>query len=117
MLYGYARCTTDNVKQDIVRQLSKLRELGVVSAKVYLEHDSGTKTDRIELDKLLDRVIEGDIIVATEVSRIIYSTKQLCEIIELAKSRKIKLVLGTFIVDYTKQANGGTLIGIPCINR
>ncbi|MBZ9624420.1 recombinase family protein [Clostridium sp. FP2] len=40
---------------------------------------------------------------ATEVSRITRSTKQLCEVIELAKITKIKLVLGTFIVDCTKQ--------------
>jgi DNA invertase Pin-like site-specific DNA recombinase len=41
--------------------------------------------------------------MATEVSRITRSTKQLCEVIDLAKTRKIKLVLGNFIVDCTKQ--------------
>ena len=39
--------------------------------------------------------------MATEVSRITRSTKQLCEILELAKEKKIKLVLGTFVVDCT----------------
>ena len=41
--------------------------------------------------------------MATEVSRITSCTKQLCEVIDLAKTRKIKLVLGNFIVDCTKQ--------------
>ena len=45
----------------------------------------------------------GDTILATEVSRITRSTKQLCDIIELAKNRKIKLVLGTFVVDCRKE--------------
>ncbi|WP_298838335.1 recombinase family protein [Clostridium sp.] len=106
MLYGYARCSTDNSKQDIGMQVSKLRELGVVSDKVYLE-----------FNKLLDKVIEGDTIVVTQVSTITDSTIQLCEIIELARSKKIKLVLGDFVVDFTKKATEGSLIGIPCINR
>lgn len=45
---------------------------------------------------------EGDTIVATEVSRITRSTKQLCEIIDIVKKKKLKLVLGTFIVDCTE---------------
>ncbi|MCD3232395.1 recombinase family protein, partial [Clostridium botulinum] len=51
----------------------------------------------------MDIVVEGDIIVATEVSRITRSSKQLCEIIEFAKDKKIKLILGNFIVDCTKE--------------
>lgn len=102
MIYGYARCSTDNIKQDITRQTRELNALGVDSANIYLEYASGTKIDRIEFNKLLDKIVEGDTIVATEVSRITRSTKQLCEVIELAKTRKIKLVLGNFMVDCTK---------------
>ena len=61
------------------------------------------KNDRVELQRLLSAVEAGDTIVATEVSRITRSTKQLCEIIELAKDRHIKLVLGSFVVDCTKE--------------
>ena len=35
-------------------------------------------------------------------SRITRSTKQLCDIIEIAKNKKLKLIFGTFIVDCTK---------------
>jgi DNA invertase Pin-like site-specific DNA recombinase len=34
-----------------------------------------------------------------EVSRLTRSTKQLCEIIELAKEKKLELIIGTFKVD------------------
>ncbi|MBU3072532.1 recombinase family protein [Clostridium estertheticum] len=99
MLYGYARCSTDDTKQDITRQTRELKALGITDNNIYLEYASGTKVDRVEFNKLLDKVGQGDTIIATEVSRIKRSTKQLCEVIELAKIRRIKLVLGSFIVD------------------
>ena len=76
---------------------------GATDKTIYLEYESGMKTNRAELAKLLDVVKPGDSILATEVSRITRSTKQLCDIIELAKDRKIKLVLGSFVVDCTKE--------------
>lgn len=68
----------------------------------------GTKEDRIQLNRLLDTVTAGDTIIATEVSRITRSTKQLCEIIEFAKNTKIELILGTFKVDCTNQLDSMT---------
>ena len=61
------------------------------------------KENRAELNKLLKAVGPGDSIISTEVSRITRSTKQLCEIIEFAKERHIKLVLGSFVVDCSKE--------------
>ena len=52
---------------------------------------------------MLNIVKSGDTIIATEVSRITRSTKQLCDIIELAKDKHIKLVLGNFVVDCSKE--------------
>lgn len=69
---------------------------------------AGTKEDRIQLNRLLDTVTAGDTIIATEVSRITRSTKQLCEIIEFAKNKKIELILGTFKVDCTNQLDSMT---------
>ena len=108
MIYGYARCSTNEKQQDINRQVRELKQQGAQDDTVYLEYESGTKENRAELNKaesnkLLRIVAPGDTIVATEVSRITRSTKQLCDIIELAKDRHIKLVLGTFIVDCTKE--------------
>lgn len=100
-IYGYARCSTNEDKQDITRQTRELKDLGVDKANMYFEYASGTKTDRVELNKLLKIVKEGDTIIATELSRITRSTKQLIEIIEIAKKLKLKIVLGTFTLDCT----------------
>lgn len=102
MIYGYARCSTDETKQDVQRQVRELKQQGAADETIYLEYESGSKTDRIELNKLLNVIAEGDTIISTEVSRITRSTQQLCEIIEIAKTKKIKLTFGTFNVDCTK---------------
>lgn len=103
-VYGYCRCSTNETKQDITRQERELKALGVTDSKyIYKEYESGTKVNRVELQRLLNIAQEGDTIAATEASRITRSTKQLCEIIELAKDKHIKLVLGNFIVDCTKE--------------
>ncbi|WP_061342967.1 recombinase family protein [Clostridium botulinum] len=103
-IYGYCRCSTNENKQDISRQERDLKALGVTNKKnIYKEYESGTKIKRAELEKLLEKVEEGDTIISTEVSRITRSTKQLCDIIEFAKNKHIKLILGTFVVDCTKE--------------
>lgn len=103
MIYGYCRCSTNETKQDINRQVRELKELGATDKTIYKEYIKGTANVKVELNKLLAVIKEGDTIVATEVSRITRSTKQLCEIIELAKNKKIKLIFGTFVVDCTKE--------------
>jgi DNA invertase Pin-like site-specific DNA recombinase len=69
--------------------------------EIYLEYESGIKINRPELNKVLRQLKSGDTLVCTEISRITRSTKQLCEIIDLAVQRRIKLVIGDFIVDCT----------------
>lgn len=103
MIYGYARCSTNEKLQDINRQIRELKQQGATDTTIYLEYESGTKVNRAELMKLLNVVQCGDTILATEVSRITRSTKQLCEIIELAKEKHIKLILGNFVVDCSRE--------------
>lgn len=103
MIYGYARCSTNEKLQDIERQVRELKRQGATDETIYKEYESGTKTNRTELKKLLNAVNTGDTIIATEVSRFTRSTKQLCEIIEFVKENHIKLVLGTFIVDCSRE--------------
>ncbi len=103
MIYGYARCSTNEKMQDINRQVRELKQQGATKETIFLEYNSGTKVDRAELTTLLDVVRPGDSIIATEVSRITRSTKQLCDIIELAKDKHIKLILGNFVVDCSKE--------------
>ena len=99
-IYGYARCSTNESKQDINRQKRELKKLGVKEDKnIYWEYESGTKTERAEFQKLLDTVKSGDTIATTEVSRLTRSTKHLCDIMQYVQDKKIKLVIGNFIVD------------------
>ena len=103
MNYGYGRCSTNELLQDISRQVRELKQLGATDTTIYLEYESGMKENRAELQKLLNVIQEGDTIVATEVSRITRSTKHLCELIQFAKEKKIKLIFGNFVVDCSKE--------------
>lgn len=101
MVYGYARCSTNESKQDIDRQKRELKALGVKQSNVYFEYGSGTKADREQWLLLMNKVQKGDTIISTEVSRITRSTKQLCDIIDKAREIGLKLVIGSFVVDCT----------------
>ena len=60
MIYGYARCSTNEREQDINRQVRELKQQGATDKTIYLEYESGMKTNRAELAKLLDVVKAGD---------------------------------------------------------
>lgn len=104
MIYGYARCSTNEERQDINRQKRELHTLGVTDEKcIYWEYESGMKDDRTEFNKLLDIVIEGDTVATTEVSRLTRSTKHLCEILQTVRDKKLILNIGgSFVVDCSK---------------
>ena len=104
MIYGYARCSTNEERQDIDRQKRELFSLGVTDDKfIYWEYESGMKDDRVELQKLFDIASEGDTIATTEVSRLTRSTKRLCEILQTIKDKKLILDIGgSFRVDCSK---------------
>lgn len=93
MVFGYARCSTNEKKQDIDRQRRELKQMGAADENIYFEYASGTRSDRIELNRLLSAVSPGDTIVTTEVSRITRSTKQLCDIIDICKNKQLKLII------------------------
>ena len=100
VIYGYARCSTDETRQDIDRQKGELFAMGVKEEKhIYWEYQSGTREDRAELQEVLDVIREGDTLAATEVSRLTRSTKQLCEILQIVQDKKIRLLIGSFSVD------------------
>ena len=98
--YGYARCSTDERRQDIDRQKRDLLALGVDDeSRIYWEYESGTNTRRPEFKKLLEILQPGDTLTATEVSRLTRSTQQLCEVMQLVQDRHICLQIGAFTVD------------------
>ena len=98
MNYGYARCSTNENKQDIQRQVKELKEAG--AKEIFLEYEHGDSAVKQELSSLLEQAREGDTIYTLEVSRLARSTKQLCEIIETVKEKKLRLVIvGSITVD------------------
>ena len=100
MYYGYARCSTNESKQDIDRQVRELKTAG--AEQIYLEYEHGDSAVKHELSSLLEQAHEGDTIYTLEVSRLARSTKQLCEIIETVREKKLKLVIvGSITVDCT----------------
>ncbi len=100
MIYGYARCSTNESKQDINRQLRELKAEG--AQEVYFEYEHGDSAVKQKQFALFEAVNEGDTIITLEVPRLARSTKQLCEIIEIVKEKKLKLIIkGSITVDCT----------------
>ena len=98
MIYGYARCSTNEDKQDINRQIRELKEAG--AEEVVFEYEHGDAKVKKNLHMLLDTVTEGDSIITLEVSRLSRSTQQLCEILDIVKAKHLRLViLGSITVD------------------
>lgn len=98
MIYGYARCSTSEDKQDLQRQIRELRAAGAEDVRAEFEH--GDSVLKLELDVLLRQVQPGDTIITAEVSRLSRSTKQLCGLIDLIKEKRICLqILNSVTID------------------
>ena len=96
--WGYARCSTNEDKQDINRQIKELRAAG--ADEVVFEYEHGDAKVKQNLHMLLNAATEGDTIITLEVSRLTRSTQQLCEIVEVIKSKKLRLIIvGSITVD------------------
>ena len=98
MIYGYARCSTNESKQDINRQIKELRTAG--ADEVIFEYEHGDAKTKKQLQMLLDIAKEGDTIITLEVSRLSRSTQQLCELIETIRAKHLRLVIvGSITID------------------
>ena len=98
MVFGYARCSTNEAKQDIDRQVRELKSAG--AEKIFLEYEHGDSAVKEQLSLLLEQAQAGDTILTLEVSRLARSTKQLCDIIETVKAKHLRLsIVGSIQVD------------------
>lgn len=98
MIYGYARCSTSEDKQDINRQIRELKVAG--ADEVVFEYEHGDAKLKKNLQMLLDTVKEGDTLITLEVSRLSRSTQQLCEIIDVIREKKLRLIIvGSITID------------------
>jgi DNA invertase Pin-like site-specific DNA recombinase len=87
-IFGYARVSTES--QNLDRQLDALKRYGV--DQIFCEKMTGTRKDRPELNKLLDRATAGDTIVIESLSRLGRSTKDLIELMEIFNQKGANLI-------------------------
>lgn len=99
--YSYQRASTNKDKQSLLRQEKYARDNQIPKCNWFQEYASGAKADRPKLLQLLSILKEGDELYVIEASRLTRSLKQLLEILDFVKERKIKLVMGDFSFDVT----------------
>lgn len=101
MLIGYKRVSTQNQKLD--RQTDILNEYGV--ERIFEEKETGTKRERPELNRMLDMLREGDVVIIAELTRLSRSTKDLFEIVETIhnKGAEIKSLKESWLDTTTPQ--------------
>ena len=68
MTHGYARCSTNEDRQDINRQTRELKKQGV--ERVWLEFEHGDTASKEQQRLMLDAVNPGDTILTLELSMI-----------------------------------------------
>ena len=98
MNYGYARCSTNESKQDINRQVRELKAAG--SEEIFIEYEHGDSKVKSQQAQMFAQAVAGDTIIVLEVSRLARSTQQLCEIIECVREKRLRLVIvGSITLD------------------
>lgn len=83
MIIGYARVSTDD--QNLDAQTDALTAAG--AERVFSDKISGSMRKRPELNKLLDQLRPGDVIVVTKYDRLARSLRDLLDIVEGIKER------------------------------
>lgn len=88
MIVGYARTSTICQVAGLEEQVEELSKAGC--EKIYQEQVSSV-TDRAQLEKALDFLRDGDILVVTKLDRLARSVANLLDIIESLESRSVGL--------------------------
>lgn len=89
MRIGYVRVST--VEQHEERQIIELQEKANVE-RTFLDKLSGKNTERPELQKMIAFAREGDTIYVSEFSRLARSTKDLLDIVQKLRDKKVQVV-------------------------
>lgn len=98
MVYGYSRCSTNETKQDINRQVRELKAAG--AEEIFMEYEHGDAKIKSQQQAMFAQAQAGDTITVLEVSRLARSTQQLCEIIDTVREKHLRLVIvGSMTLD------------------
>jgi len=87
MILGYARVSTQD--QNLERQTDQLLQSGC--ERIFQEKITGTKKERPELDRILDQLRQGDIIIVTELTRLSRSIKDLFSLVDMIHQKGANL--------------------------
>jgi DNA invertase Pin-like site-specific DNA recombinase len=91
---GYGRVST--IKQDLEIQIQKLLDNGVKEEDIFIEKQSGSIRNRVQLKNLMSHVREGDLVYVTKIDRLARSIIDLNDIVNELYSRNVSI---TFIDD------------------
>jgi len=86
-LVGYARVSTNS--QDLSNQRKQLQQADCV--RIFAEQITGAKRDQPELERLLDYLQSGDVVVVIRLDRWVRSTRDLLDIAEHLRLRNVGL--------------------------
>ena len=78
MKFGYARVSTK--EQQFDRQLELLEAQG--AERIFQDVESGSRRNRVELNRMLDQLRKGDLVVVLTLDRLSRSLRDLLEIVE-----------------------------------
>jgi len=94
---GYARVSTQG--QSLDNQVERLKASGC--EKLFTEKYSGARSDRKQLQAVLDFVREGDALVVTKLDRLARSAVDLGQIARKLESKRVDLVVLDQQIDTT----------------
>lgn len=77
MIIGYGRVSTEDQRLDA--QIAALKEAG--AERIFADKISGSKRKRPELDKMLEQLRHGDVVLVTKYDRLARSLTDLLEIV------------------------------------
>ena len=100
MIYGYARVSTADQAPEL--QVASLEGAGC--GEVVIEHASGGKRERPELQRLLDRLACGDVLVVWKLDRLSRSLKDLLWILDRVEDAEAGFRSVTESIDTTTPA-------------
>lgn len=96
--HGYARCSTNETRQDIDRQVRELKAAG--ATRIWMEYEHGDSPTKEQQDMMWDTVRPGDTVIIIESSRLSRSVQQFCQIVDVIKLKRIRLqILGSITID------------------
>lgn len=112
MVFGYARVST--FEQNLDLQIDALFKEGVEQKNIYVDKVSGSSAQRVELDKLLAHLREGDTLLVWKLDRMARSLIHFTNLANLLKDKSVafKSITEPFLDTTSASPHGKFLVNI-----